>query len=288
MNTNLILIILATVWIASCTPDDSPADSWQRVETTGEGTILLYYVASDGFAYYDNGNNLTGVTADIFYDFVNWIENTYGYEITLQKENIESWSHFYNTVKESPSGIFGMGNVTITDERWKEIDFSPPYMTNIAVLITNKETEELSSPETIAGEFAHLRALAFEGTLHEERINYFRDEFYPELQIDFAHSNNEIIEQVASDNKYFAYVDVYNYWRAREAGVPLRRHGIADEPSEQFGYILPNNSDWTPIITRFFEEGDGYVNTAPYREIMVTHLGTELAQLLEEARLNSE
>ncbi len=286
MKQSIVLSVVIVFIILSCMQETPRTDSWNAVQANGKGAITLYYVPSNGFAYYDADGNLTGVTADIFRDYVDWIENVYGYELEVQYKSIESWSDFYHTVKISPDGTFGMGNVTITDERWEEIDFSPPYMINIAVLITNEETEELGTLETIAGEFAHLRALAFEGTLHEERINHFQNELYPNLEIDYAHSNDEIIETITSRDEYFAYIDVYNYWRAREAGLPVRRHSVADEPSEQFGFILPDESDWTPVITQFFEEGEGYLNTERYREIMETHLGEELTDLLEEARRN--
>ncbi len=288
MHTNFIAGAIITIIVSSCTPDSPHTDSWFEVVTSGRGDIILFYVPSEGFAYYDNDGDLTGVTAEIFHDFVDWIGTEYGYGIRINYISIESWTVFYNTVKVSESGTFGTGNVTVTEARMEEIDFSPPYMTNIAVLITNVETPELRSLDRIQDEFGHLRALAFEGTLHEERINNFRSEFYPGLEIDYAYSNNEIIETVASGNEYFAYVDVYNYWRAREAGMPLRRHGAGDEPSEQFGYILPLNSDWTPVITRFFKDGDGYLNSERYREIMETHLGTGLTDVLEKTRLQKE
>lgn len=285
---NLSFIFAICILITACSSDSPHADSWQTVESAGSGNITLLYIPSEGFAYYDNDGHLTGVTVEIFRDFIDWIEREYGYVIHARFTGIESWTDFYNTVKISESGIFGAGNVTITEERRNEIDFSPPYMTNIAVLITHSDTPELSALERMNTEFGHLRALAFEGTLHEERINRFRDEFYPGLGIDYAHSNDEIIETVASGNEYFAYVDVYNYWRAREARMPLRRHGVGDEPSEQFGYILPLGSDWTPVITRFFEEGEGYLNSRRYRTIMETHLGAELTRLLESARLEKQ
>jgi len=284
MSKPIILSVLIILLIVSCTPDRQAADNWMTVASNEKGDIILYFVPGDGFAYYNDYGILTGATTEIFEDFVKWIKDEYDYEITVHYREIESWRDFYNTVKNSGSGIFGMGNVTITEERKEEIDFSPPYMTNIAVLITNEDTPELSALESKRDEFGHLRALAFEGTLHQERINRFREEYYPELEIDYAYSNNEIIKRVASANEYFAYIDVYNYWRAREAGIPLRRHSAGDEPSEQFGYILPNNSDWTPVITRFLQEGDGYLNSERYREIMETHLGAELTALLEEAR----
>ncbi len=286
MNKGFISGFLFIFFFASCAPDVPRYDSWQTVESEGQGDITLYFVTSDGFAYYDDDGNLTGVTTEIFRDFVAWVENEYGYDINVIYEEVASWTDFYNTVRASESGTFGMGNVTITAARMQEIDFSPPYMTNIAVLITNDETPELSALDAMEEEFTHLDALAFRGTLHEERINRLRENYYPGLDTDYAHSNNEIIEAVAENNEYFAYIDVYNYWRAREEGMPLRRHSAGDEPAEQFGYIMPYNSDWTPVITRFFEEGDGYLNTERYREIMETHLGTGLANVLEEAREN--
>lgn len=288
MNKISVFVSLMSLFFISCTQDVPVSDSWQTVEENNGGNVTLYYVPSDGFAYYNDYGILTGVTTEIFEDFVNWIKDEYDYAITVHYIEIDSWPDFYTTVKNFDSGVFGAGNVTITDERWEEIDFSPPYMTNIAVLITHKDTPELSAFNSMQEEFVHLRALAFEGTLHEDRINRFRNEYYPELEIDYAYSNNEIIERVAAANEYFAYIDVYNYWRAREAGIPLRRHIVGDEPSEQFGYILPNNSDWTPVISQFFIEGDGYLNSERYRVIMETHLGEELADLLEEARLRVE
>lgn len=283
-----IVSLCMILFLVSCVSDRQPADDWMSVVSGGKGQITLYYVPGEGFNYYDENNILTGVTTEIFRDFVRWLNDQYGYDITVHFKEIVSWRDFYTAVMHSESGTFGMGNVTISDERRAEIDFSPPYMTNIAVLITNEETEDLSELENIPDEFAHLRALAFEGTLHEDRINRIRDTFFPGLEIDYAYSNNEIIETVASGNRYFAYVDVYNFWRAQNAGSPLRRHSAGDEPSEQFGYILPRNSDWTPVITQFFQEDGGYVNTSRYREIMETHLGEELTALLEAARLSIE
>lgn len=274
-----------TAFAPFCSTDSLPPDAWHTVHSQGSGNILLCYVPSEGFAYYDSEGKLTGVTAEIFRDFVTWVQHEYDIDLTVQYKRIDNWTEFYFTVKESPSGTFGMGNVTITQGRKSEIDFSPAYLTNIAVLITNEETPELSSLPIISEEFGHLRALAFAGTLHEDRIQQIRTAYFRDLEIHHAHSNDEIIEATTLANSYFAYIDIYNYWRAREQGAPLRRHSIADEPSEQFGFIMPYNSDWTPIITEFFETDNGYINTERYRDILEKHLGSQLATLLEEARL---
>jgi ABC-type amino acid transport substrate-binding protein len=283
MKTNYQSALLMAVMFC-LTPAINAAESWQQVQANGQGEIVLKYVASNGFAYNDENGELTGVTTEIFRDFVSWVERTHHVSLTAHYQVYQSWSDFYASVRDADSGTFGMGNVTITRARWQELDFSPPYMTNIAVLITHEDTTELQQLSDMAAHFAHLDGLGFEGTLHETRLRNFSEQYYPDMTIHLAQANNEIIDRVAAQDRYFAYVDVYNFWRAQDGGAALRQHRIGDEPSEQFGYIMPNRSDWEPVIRAFFEADGGYLESEAYRQIMETHLGSGLADLLDEAR----
>jgi ABC-type amino acid transport substrate-binding protein len=101
-------------------------DSWEQVINEGTGTLIAYYVPAEGFAYYDDNGNLTGVTVDIIREFNSWIETEYEVELEVQFVSEESFSRFYQTVQNSESGTIGMANVTITEERRQELDFSPP------------------------------------------------------------------------------------------------------------------------------------------------------------------
>lgn len=288
MKTNypgalLMALICCTTLAVSAA---NAADSWQQVQAIGKGDIVLKYVASDGFAYNDEHGELTGVTTDIFRDFVSWVERTHEVSLTVNYQAYQSWSDFYASVRDADSGTFGMGNVTITQARWQELDFSPAYMTNIAVLITHDDTAELQQLTDMATHFSHLDGLGFAGTLHETRLRTFSEQYYQDMTIHLAQANNEIIDRVAAQDRYFAYVDVYNFWRAQEGGAALRQHRVGDEPSEQFGYIMPDQSDWEPVIRAFFEADGGYLESEAYRQIMATHLGRGLADLLDEARRN--
>ena len=281
----LLGLALCTAWSGGAV-HAQVAHNWSHVQQHGGGEITLKYVASDGFAYHDSNGELTGVTTEIFRDFVAWVEAHYELDLTVHYQPWESWSAFYASVRDADSGTFGMGNVTITEERRDELAFSPAYMTNIAVLITHTDTGELMELPEIVDQFSHLEALAFEGTLHETRLSTFRDAWFPDMRMSYSQSNNDIIDRVAEADRYFAYVDVYNYWRARDAGAPLRQHSVGDEPSEQFGFIMPHGSDWAPVMREFFEADGGYLESAQYRDIMQTHLGEGLAQMLDQARSN--
>jgi len=282
MRLKTIIGLLTGLLLWGCAADRGEVEpmSWAEVLERGEGVVELAYVPSEGFSYEDEEGRLTGVTIELVRDFVEFVNREYDVEVIIQPKPIESFSEFYNYVKGSESGVFGVANVTITEERREELQFSPPYMTNIATLITHSDVEEIAGLEEISDRFIGLDALAFEGTLHEVRLRRIIEDLIPEAGIEFAHSNNEIIERVSEVNRHFAYVDIYNYWRAIERGEPLRRHAAGDEASEQFGVISPADSDWGEVMEQFFESDGGYVRSERYRALMEKHLGEELAELL--------
>jgi hypothetical protein len=275
-----------TLCAACATEQDTPAegpDTWAAVQASGGGRVHVLYVPADGFAYRDAGGNLTGVTVEVMRHFAAWVRAEHGVELDIDFVAEEDWRTFYGRVRDAPSGVFGIGNVTITEARRSELQFSPPYLTNVAVLITHERVQEIRAETDAAVAFSGLDALAFEGTLHEERVRRLRAAHVPDAALVMAGSNDAIVDRV-SDGGYFAWIDAYNYWRALERGAPLRRHPVFDDPAEEFGVIMPLVSDWSPVIDRFFRHGDGYRNTAQYRDLLSTHLGEALAAALESAR----
>ncbi len=282
MTSKSFILLLITLLLSSCGDLSEPSQqmSLAQIKSNGEGSITLAYVPSDGFSYEDESGNLTGVTIEIVRDFAAFAEDQHGVEIEIHYMPIDRFGAFYDFVQQSEGGVFGVANVTITEERKQELAFSPSYMRNIATLITHSDTPYINSFDEIPEKFEGLNALAFEGTLHEERLRTIVEDHIPQALIHFAQSNNEIIERVAESDEYFAYVDIYNYWRAAELDLPLRRHEEGDVASEEFGIILPLNSDWHELLVRFFEADGGYVQSERYRQLMSAHLGNELAELL--------
>ena len=109
-----------------------------------------------------------------------------------------------------------------------------------------------------------------------------RDAHFPAMATRPVQSNDELVALLSVDQGYFGYVDIYNFWRARHAGAPLRRHAVGDDASEAFGVILPDGSDWTPVIAAFLGAEGGYTRGSRFRAHMQRHLGPELARLLRE------
>jgi putative glutamine transport system substrate-binding protein len=273
-------------------PAETPVDAgdpFSAVLANGEGTLKVLYVPSAGWAQGDEADGtLTGITVEIVRAFVDWVETSEGVTLDLVWEADEDWSRFYRRVRNGRDGLLGLGNVTITDARRGELDFSPPYLNNVAVLFTHEDVPELMSMEEATEALAGFTAYPFRGTLHEERVNRLREQRIPGLRVNPQDSNDAILEAVAQGPGRLAWIDGYAFWRGVEQGLPIRRHSVGDDASETFGIILPRGSSWTPIVTQFFEEDAGFRNTARYRELLESFLGTGLTELLEDARLRAE
>lgn len=278
---SLVAVVMATV---ACAGESGPAsspdrgDSWSEVRNAGEGEVRVLYVPAEGWAYEHDGE-LTGVTVEIMRLFSRWIEEEHGARLRLDFVAESDWPEFYRRVRGGQGGVFGLGNVTITRERREEVAFSPPYVTNVAVLVTHEDVQPLEDEEEVRRLLADLRPLAFAGTLHEERLRELRDRFAPDRELAFADSNDEIVERVAGKG-HVAFIDVYNYYRARERGIPLRRHPVMDRPGEAFGIIMPRDSDWPDPLEEFFARGEGFTRTGTYLDLLEEHLGERVASLL--------
>ena len=254
--------------------------TFQEAQERGEVALQVLYVPSSGFAYRDDAGRLTGVTVELLRRFGAFVEETHDLDVAVEFIEEPHWATFYQRVRYSRGGVFGIGNVTITEPRREELAFSPPYLVNVATLMTHADVPELSALEEIGEEFRGMRGLTYPGTLHEDRLERIRDRYFPEMEMVPVESNDELVGMAASGEGYFGWIDIYNYWRAVERDLPLRRHPVGDDDSEEFGVIMPRDSDWAPVMEAFFRENRGVQEAGWYRALLRDHLGEELAGLL--------
>ena len=282
-----LCLVAASLMLTACQPENereahagTEADSWQQIRDQGSGTLHVLYVPSGGFAYTDDDGKLTGAVIEIFRSFKSWAEETYGVELELAFEPESNWSRFYNRVADAGDGLVGTGNVTITEPRREVVQFSPPYLDNISVLVSHEARPVLTSMDDIPEVFAGRTGLMHTGTLNKDRMVQIRDGYFPEMDTLTVHSNEEIMALMSEGDRYFTYLDVHNFVHGLSDGIPMKRHEIADDANEQFGFIMPLNSDWIDPITSFFEHAGGFVNSDDYREIMRKHLGEGMMDVL--------
>jgi putative glutamine transport system substrate-binding protein len=277
-----LLFLISTVGLFA---QGYTGDSWAQVKATGKGTVSMAYVETPSFVYKDASGKLTGICVDIMADFVKWTSENK--KVSLTSKFVGDGSSFrgmYDKTKASVGGVFGLGNITITDERKKEVKFSPPFITNFAILITQNSVATLAKFEDLPNTFGKLTGYTAKGTLNEKRILELKKTYFPAMKIAYTATSQETLEKVMADPNGFAYLDLGFYLEAVNMKKSIKRHPIADKAAEQFGFALPLNSDWYPILEEFFNSGGGYLNSAQYRKILVEHLGETGVKLLQSAK----
>jgi putative glutamine transport system substrate-binding protein len=257
-------------------------DTWSHVKTNKSGSISLAYVETPSFVYKDKAGDLTGICVDIMNDFVTWVNASKDVKLTSKfVGDGSSFRGMYEKTKAGSGGVFGLGNLTITDERKREVKFSPPIITNNAILITQPSVHTLAKLEDISKTFADFTAYTAKGTLNEKRIAELKQKFYPGLKITYTTTSQESLEKVFADPKGFAYLDLAFYIEAVQLKKPVKRHPVGDKSAEQFGIAMPSNSDWSPLFEEFFKANGGYTNSKAYKTILIKHLGESGVKLLQ-------
>lgn len=260
-------------------------DTFADALKTKEANLTYIYSEAPGFASNQNGK-VQGVCVDIMSDFEFFLLDKYGITVksTVNKQHANNFTNYLNAVKKSSHGVFGLSNTTITDARKKEYNFSPPYITNIGMILSNDALPTLSDISNISEVFKGKIAITVKGSTNEEQVLKIKAKYYPDLKIEYVNSFEECMSKLNSNADYFSNLDFTYYLQALNSKKPIKRHPAGDQTAEKFGIIMPKNSDWVKPFNEFLTEA--YETSSSYRKIIVQHLGPNALKLLDAVSQN--
>lgn len=260
-------------------------DTYATAKSSGKANVIFSYVETPGFAGKDAAGNPDGFCVDMMNAFVSWLKKNEGIDMqpTFSGKDAKDFKKFMAGVQAGKGGVFGLGNITITEERMKTYSFSPPFITNVAILITHKSVPTLEHKEKIASAFGGMQAVVVTGTTNEVRMNNLKKSLYPALTYQHVSSSPEALKRVMDNPKLFTNLDFTYYLMALKDGMPIKRHPAGDESTESFGIVMPKNSDWSPVMARFMKE---FVGSTEYRKLINDHLGANALKLLDAVAAN--
>jgi putative glutamine transport system substrate-binding protein len=282
MKINLKIIVTILFSCSQLLGQNLSGDNFEQAKSSKKATVTFAYVETPGFVYKNESGKLTGVCVDIMNDFIVYIRQNHGIQMNARfVGNGSSFRAMFDGVKNGSKGVFGLGNITVTEARKSEIKFSPSFITNFAILVTNSDVPALKGMQELPQKFKGFTAYTAKGTLNEKRINRIKSEYYPDLKISYVNSSPEVLSKVLADKRSFSFLDLAFYLDAVKGRAPLRRHQVGDEGSEEFAFIMPLSSDWQPLMQEFFDANGGYKNSTEYKKILVNHLGLSAVKLLD-------
>lgn len=247
-------------------------DTYASAKTSKSATLVLTHSNAPGFAGKE-GSATSGITFDIMNKFKDYVKESKGITITYeyQTKDANNFTRFLEDVRNSSGGVFGLSNTTITSERKKAYNFSPPYITNIGMILTHNSVPTLSDITNVSSKFAGMTAVTVKNSTNEKRILTIKKNHYPALKIEYVNSFSEVMDIISKDPKKFSNLDFTYYFEAIQAKKPIKRHPGGDDKTEEFGIIMPKSNDWTPVLAEFMN--NGFVGGVVYKKIVADNLG---------------
>jgi Bacterial extracellular solute-binding proteins, family 3 len=259
-------------------------DTFAAAKQSKTATWVITHSDSPGLASMGADGKPDGACFDLMNAFAAHIKAKTGITITMkyQTENATDFTLFLKTVKDAKGGVFGLSNTTITEERKRAYRFSPPFIKNISMLISNSKAADLKDLKSISTSFADYTAITIKGSTNENRILSIRDKYYPKMQIENVSSFAKAVERVAADPKTFTCVDFTYYLKAIQSKKPIKRLTIGDEEGEEFGIVMPLSNDWSEQLAGFMSKE--FLSGPQFNKIITDHLGQSVLKFTRKTK----
>ena len=259
-------------------------DSFETAKVSKKANVVYTFSKTPGFIYSTSGGSYAGICVDIMSKFEQYVKAKYGITVSAkyQLASDDNFTRMLASVKSGKGGVFGLGNITITDSRKKMYNFSPPFINNISLLVTNKSVTTLTKMEDMATVFKGMTAYTVKGSTNEIEFYRWKKAYFPEMKIAYVGSFSDAVNKVATDSKAFTDVDFTYYLDAVKAKRPVKRHVAGSSNSEEFGIIMPKSNDWASVLADFFNSG--FIGGNEYKTIIRKHLGESAIKLLESVK----
>jgi PAS domain S-box-containing protein len=250
------------------------AEEWDIVKSKGKGTITVFYYNSDNFIS-DASGKLKGIEYDIFLEFKKYL-NTQGVDVSINFKKADSFLGLYEEIKYGGNGEFGACCFSMTEQRMKEISFSPKYMPDIEVLINSNNISIAKNEAEFIEIFSKLTALNVPNTTFEENLLNLLTQV-PGFKIKGVKSANIIRERILAEPDLFGYIELPTYLKLFQEGIRFKRQNLFKVERNGYGIILPKNSTWLVPMNEFFNSVEFKLRV---NEIIKKHLGDGVNDLL--------
>jgi len=259
-------------------------DSFKDAKASKSANIVYTFSKTPGFIYSTGSNQYAGICVDMMKNFEQYVKAKYGITVksSYKLAADDNFTRMLASVKSGSGGVFGLGNITITESRKKMYNFSPAFINNISLLVTSKSVTTLTKMEDMSSVFKGMTAYTVKGSTNEIEFYRWKKAYFPEMKIAYVGSFSDAVNKVASDSKAFTNVDFTYYLDAVKAKRSVKRHIAGSSNSEEFGIIMPKSNDWSPILAEFMNSG--FLEGAEYKAIIRKHLGESAIKLLESVK----
>ena len=288
--------------------------SWQQVLDEGSGEILVYWYPNN-VSIPESKDVLDGVEQELIYAFVDYLNQQYPVDLKVSLIETSGFDSVIDQVEQGSGGMFGASSISITEERQQRIRFTPPYMPDIAVLVSSAQMPLAHTEDEFKTIFKDAKAVTIENTTLVRALHDLERDQDLKFEYVFVQNSGQILEQIGALNNGFGYIDLPNFMDITGKNQRIQRQYFYPIKLSGLGLIYPSNSDWdepihayftseqfdedrTRIITKYlgedveaiFSQLSRSAEIGPYEEIVISTREREMQfkELLEASQRDQE
>jgi ABC-type amino acid transport substrate-binding protein len=257
----------------------SKGDSWAKVRSTGSGKLSVLYNQTPGLITKESDGTIKGVCVDILTDFQKFVLTKYSKKIEIDYVGEEiDFVRFLSTVQQTDN-LIGVTNTSITDERKKVMKFTPAFMNNQVLLLTNQTVPTLKSLNDMAVAFKGFKAQVISGSTHAVQMEKIKKEHFPDLKIENIKTGDEIVKNLSTNKQLFSIIDFTEFIGVVKNRMPVKKHEVEIGTPEPLGFIMSKQSDWDVLWNEFLTPE--YRKSVRYKEIIANNLGSSFLRIIQ-------
>jgi signal transduction histidine kinase len=247
----IIQAILPAMALAQPDQDDP---SWADIKHKKKGIVTAYWHESRPFVYRDKRGQMQGIEYDILQGFPKFLKDKKGIDLRIIWKEGKSFSDTYSSIRDNQRATFGASAFSITEKRNKEVDFSPPYMSDISVLITSEQIPIMKNMEEFNAVIPKLTAVTIEETTYEQELMRLQKQGNLPFEIRYIPSSENIVETVAASDSSFGFIDlpVYMMLFKENPSIKIKRQNLLPIKREGYALLIHEDSDWAEAIQEYF------------------------------------
>ncbi|MCW3075888.1 MAG: transporter substrate-binding protein [Bacteroidetes bacterium] len=226
----------------------------------------------------------TGIEMDIVHEYTAWLKATKKMDVILKYNSFTDFDLFYNATKKGAKNTIGLGAITVTTERAKEVDFTTPYLKNVAFCITNGNAPDIrtKTPAELTKTLGSMTALTILNSSMSKYVSEIKKNYIHDLKIIDKTSQVKILDEIAKNVLYFGYVDALEFWFYLKSNPQkfLKMQKVLNQSKEELAFMMPKGCPHKVLFNEFFSGPAGFKNNRGYRAILEKYVGSYMTQNL--------
>jgi hypothetical protein len=265
-------------------PGDIPADSWAKLLKERSGTISALWYDIEPFIYRTGrGPGMAGVEYELMESFVKYIRDKYHVDLKLKWVDAKSFENIYPYITHTKkSAVFGWSYYSITEERKKDVKFTPAYMPDVNIIVTDIGQPLYATNEDFIKNLEGKTAYTMRSTMMEQDILTIKNNFYKELPVNGEYDDYAVMEKISQHQDAFGYVPLSIYVMALQKGIKVKRQVVLPSRRDGFAGIYPKGSDWDKPVNEYFSSDEFAKFSAA---VIKKYLGNQVTDLIFKASL---